>query len=375
MAVRYIAVTPITNLFQPATRAFGDIAIVGACDVGATGPAKTPIAITNPLSVSNPANPAGANLPVDDVAWFKGDLAKSVEKALAQSPGPTTVYAVRTDPADGATALAKALDVVAKLNVQIVVLANTPLKDAATGKTEIELLASHVSTVSTTGGDGKERIGVAMLGKGVTDPAIISANMSINRMVMIAHKSDEDAAAAVAGVIGGQQPFTSLLLKQVVVDMDDLFSDSEIDAFNTAHVNWLTDPTLITGKGLYMGEGYTLGASQPYIDIVRVIDDISFKLKANLISSIGVLRIGRSGLRAVASETSAVLEPYLQNDIINSYTVFLPLLVLLDKAPGSLTDVELQEIHNAQVTRSVEVVVSVDYAGAIHRLNFDLKFE
>jgi hypothetical protein len=88
-----------------------------------------------------------------------------------------------------------------------------------------------------------------------------------------------------------------------------------------------------------------------------------------------VLRIGRSGLRAVASEISAVLEPYLQANIINSYTVFIPLLVLLDKPPASLSDVELQEIHNAQVTRTVEAVVSVEYAGAIHRLNITLKFE
>ena len=374
MAVRYITVTPITNLFQPAARAFGDVAIVGDCDADATGPKKIGIPITNPLSVSDPSNPGGANLPVDNAAWFKGDLARAVKKAFDQSPGPTTVYAVRIDSTDGANAISNAFDVVAKLNVQIVTLANKPLL-AASGKTEIELLASHVNTVSSTGGDGKERIGVAMLGKGVIDPNLVTANMSINRMVMVAHKSSEDAAAAVAGVIGGQQPYISLLLKPIVIGMDDVFSDSEIDAFNTAHINWLTDPTLIPGKGLYMGEGYTLGAAQPYIDIVRVIDDISFKLKANLISSIGVLRIGRSGLRAVVSEISAVLEPYLQGDIINSYTVFLPLLVLLDKAPASLSDVELQEIHNAQVTRTVEAIASVEYAGAIHRINITFKFE
>ena len=30
MAVHYITVTPVTKLFKPATRAFGDIAIVGS---------------------------------------------------------------------------------------------------------------------------------------------------------------------------------------------------------------------------------------------------------------------------------------------------------------------------------------------------------
>ena len=38
MAVRYITVTPVTNLFKPATRAFGNVAIVGGTDADATGP-------------------------------------------------------------------------------------------------------------------------------------------------------------------------------------------------------------------------------------------------------------------------------------------------------------------------------------------------
>jgi len=373
MAVRYITVTPVTNLFKPATRAFGDIAIVGATDADATGPTNIPVPVTNPDSVTHKSNAAGKNKPVDDVAWFKGALGRSVRLALGQNPGPTTVYAIKLGA--GANALADALTEVAKLDVQIVVLANTPLVSAAQGRTEVEALAAHVNGVSNTGGDGKERIGVAMLGKNITDPAVVTAAMSINRMVLVAHRSDDDVAAAVAGVIGGHQPHISLLLKQVQVGMDDLFSDSEIDAFNTARINWLTDPTLIPGKGVYMGEGYTLGASQPYIDIVRVIDDISFRLKAVLIASIGELRISRAGLRALSSQMSAVLEPLRQQEVIDQYDVFLPLLVLLDKDPASLTDVELQMIHDARVARSVDAIVAIKYAGAIHRLQITLKFE
>jgi hypothetical protein len=375
MSVRYISVTPITNLFKPAVRAFGDVAIVGAADNDATGPKKKPVAITNPDSLSHKDNPAGKGKPVEDAAWFKGDLARSVRKALQQSPGPTTVYAVRTDPADGANALANALAEVGKIDVQIVTLANTPLLSAAVGKAEVEALAGHVNTVSSTGGDGKERIGVAMLAKDATDTTLVTANMSINRMVMVAHKSDEDAAAAAAGAIAGQPPHISMLLKQVSIGMDDLFSDSEIDAFNTARINWLTDSTLIPGRGLFLGEGYTLGADQPYIDVVRTIDDISFRLKAELIRSIGNLRISRSGLRALVSQMSAVLEPLRQSEVIDSYTIFLPLLVLLDKPPATLSDAELQQIHNARVARTVDAIAAVQYAGAIHRLNITLKFE
>lgn len=373
MAVRYITVTPVTKLFKPATRAFGDIAIAGAADNTATGPKKTPVPITNPDSVSHSSNITGKDKPVDDVAWFKGDLGASVRNAFEQTPGPTTVWAVRTDSADGANALSNALAEVAKLDVQIVTLANTPLS-ATADQAKIQTLASHVDTVSNTGGDGKERIGVAMLGKGITNTGLITPNMSKDRMVMVAHKSDEDAAAAVAGTIAGYEPHISLLLKQVSLGMDEMFSDSDIDAFNTARVNWLHDPALLPGKGLFMGEGYTLGTQMPYIDIVRTIDDVSFRLKAMLIQSIGNLRVSRSGLRALVSQITAVLEPLKQREVIEGYDVFIPLLVLLDKEPADLTDAELQQINNAQNDRTVQAIVSVDYAGAIHRLNITLKF-
>jgi len=449
MPVRYITVTPITNLFVPATRSFGDIAIVGAVAANAHGPKKTPVPITNPLAVSfqsatrlttsaataagNPTltfaavppaivpgmeiadltntavipdgtfvqsttattivmnqNATGAGVgngdsiqigwpngkPVDDVGWFSGDLGNSVKTVFAQSPGPTTVWAIATDPND-ADPLANGLDLAAKINVQIVVIANRPLTGAGPGQGRgaIEALATHCNTVSNTGGDGKERIGVAMLGNGVTDTTLITGTMAQNRMTMVAHHSTEDAAAAAAGVIAGYAPHISLLLKQVTIDMDNVFSDSEIDAFNTARINWVTRTPLIPGAAFYMGEGYTLGADQPYIDIVRTIDEISFDLKAALIRSVGVLRVTRAGLRALVGAMTAVLQPLQVAGVIDSFLVFFPLLVLLDKDPATLSDVELQEIHNAQATRTVDSIVTIEYAGAIHRLNITLKFE
>jgi hypothetical protein len=386
MAVRYITVTPVTNLFKPATRAFGDIAIVG--ESTGTGPSKTPIPVTNPDAVSHSAHATGNGKAIDDAAWFAGDLGASVRKAFEQDPGPTTVWAVRIDPTEATanrdTALANALAEVAKLDVQIVVLARTALTPTG-GRAAIERLATHVVNVSKDGGDGKERIGVAMLGKGISGltykpdtntPAqnLITTNMITPRMVMVAHNSDEDAAAAVAGTIAGYEPHVSLLLKPVKLGMDTLFSDAEIDTFNTNRVNWLTDPVLIPGRGMYLGEGYTLGANMPYIDIVRTIDDVSFRLKASLINSIGSLRVSRAGLRTLVSQMTAVLEPLKQREVIEGYDLFLPLLVLLDKDPDSLTDAELQQISNAQNARAVDAIVSVDYAGAIHRLNITLKF-
>jgi hypothetical protein len=453
MPVRYITVTPITDLFVPATQSFSDIAIVGAVDTDALGPKKVAVPVTNPLQVSfnvppptvslttNAATAAGsatlnfaavpagilvgmtiADLttgsvipsgttvrsktattvvmsqnaigagvgngdsiqftyvrngnPVDDIGWFKGAIGQSVKTAFAQTPGPTTVWAIATDPADGANTLANGLAEAAKIAVQIVVLANTPLtgSGAGQGQTEIEALATHCVTVSNTGADGFARI-VAMLGNGITDTTLITGTIAQDRMTMIAHHSTEDAAAAVAGVIAGYPPHISLLLKPIAIDMDKVFSDSEIDAFNNARINWVTRTPLIPGAGFYMGEGYTLGADQPYIDIPRVIDEISFDLKAALIRSIGVLRVTRAGLRALVAAMTAVLQPLQDNAVIDRYLIFFPLLVLLDKDPSALPVTALKEIHNEHEARTVASIVTIQYAGAIHRLNITLKFE
>lgn len=374
MSVRYITVTPLTNLFKPVERAYGDVAIVGAVDADATGPKKRPIPITNPDSVSDTSHPAGADRAVDSADWFKGSLGQSVRLALSQGPGTSKVYAVATDAGDGADALTNALAEVAKIPAQIVVLANTALS-AVGDRPPLEALASHVNSVSTTGGDGKERIGVAMLGKGVTDTGLISGALGINRMILVAHRSDQDAAAAVAGAIGGHEPHISMLLKPIAISQDGEFSDAEIDAFNTARVNWLTDPLLLPGKGIHLGEGYTMGSTQPYIDIVRTIDDISFKLKARLIQVIGELRISRSGLRALESLMAGELAPLVQRGVIEGFNIFTPVLALLDKDPSSLTAAELIQIQNAQNDRVVTTLATVDYAGAIHRLNISLKFD
>lgn len=370
--VRYITVTPVTNFFKPATRAFGNLAIIGQA-TGA-GPTGVPVEITNPAEVQSPAH-LDANgepivAPVGDAAWFAGDLGNAVRIAFQQTPGPSKVVAFRV--ADN-TDLAGAFEEISKLNVQIVTLANLPLTDTG-GAAQIEALSDHVTTVSNTGGDGKERIGVAMLGSGVTDVNLVTGGMSNERMTLVAHKSPEDAAAAYAGAIAGYPPHISLLLKPINITMDDTFTDAEISAFDGARINWLTDPVLIPGRSLMMGESYTLGADKPYVDIVRVIDDISFRLKALLIRVIGNLRISRPGLRSLESRIAAVLQPLVQDQVIVSFDVFTPLLSILDKTPEERSAIEAQQLTNARNARTVSSLISVVYAGAIHRLNLTLNF-
>lgn len=382
MTVRYIRVNPTVDLFAPVTRAFGNIAVIGK--VTDTGSPPADVAqVGVPLLFTDPAE-ARRQAP--------GDLGASIGLAFRQSPGPSVVWGVRVDDAPD---YGTALDAVAALDVQLVVLANVPL-DSASGTANgspgaIALLARHVDEVSQTGGDGKERMGVAMLTKGSADPSIVNGALASDRMVYVAHQSDEDAAAAVAGTIAGHAPHVSMLLKQVQITSPP-FTPSQIQTLNGTEVetgpvpsgpaglgvNWLTTPSLIPGQGVYLGEGYT-GSSAPgkkkFIDIVRTVDDVSFRLKAQLIKTIGNLRISRSGLRALVGQMESVLDPLQRAEVLDSYRIDIPLLRLLDKNPASLTPSEGAQINNAHAQRVVEALVTVEYAAAVHRLNIALKFQ
>jgi hypothetical protein len=352
-------------------RPTGNIAIVG---VGASGAVNAGIAITDPNEAKS-------------IFGDGTDLQRAIALAYEQTPGPSLIYGVRLAATASAADLTAALAVVESLDSQLVVLANTPLNTGNTAS--VTALRNHVDSVSKLGGEGKERMGVTMLAKGSTDTSVVTGSLVNERMIYIAHKSDQDAAAAVAGTIAGYPPHVSMLLKRVVITSQP-FTSAEIDTINGQEVafqippkgpagkgvNWLVDPDLIPGPGMYLGEGYTGDpAGKKFIDIVRTIDDVSFQLKARLIRAIGSVRISRSGLRALIVQLEAVLDPLVQGEVIESYTITIPVLNLLDKDPATLSDSQLQAIKKAQDERLVQVLIAVDYAGAIHRLEITLKFE
>lgn len=374
MTIRYIRVNPVSDLFAPAVRAYGNVAIVGTVTPPATDPPPDLLTVGAAAVFTDPAE-AQRRAP--------GNLGTAVALAFAQTPGPNQVTGVRVD--ETTPDWQSGLDQLANADVQIVALAGVPLDSTSAGGA-IGSLAGHVVSVSNTGADGLERIGVAMLAEGATDPTIVTGTLATERMVYVAHKSSQDVAAAVAGTIAGYEPHISMLLKQVMINSDQ-FTAAEIDQLNGSEtfdsgpagkgVNWLVDPTLIPGQGIYLGEGYTgdPGGGKKYIDIVRTIDNVSFLLKAQLIRSVGNVRISRSGLRALGAQLEAVLEPLVRQGVIEGYDITIPILSLLDKPSATLTAAELQQIQNAQAQRVVEVLAALDYAGAIHRVALTLKFE
>jgi hypothetical protein len=362
-----VRVNPVAELFSPVIRATGNIAIVGAASAGTD---NVPVQVTSPSAAAATFGAPGGS-----------DLTRAVQLAFLQTPGPSQVWGIKSA-ADPATALTA----VEGLDVQFVVIANTVLNTtSAAAAGAIGKLAAHVVGVSNTGVDGKERMGVVMLAKGSTDATIVAGTLADDRMVYIAHKSDQDAAAAVAGTIAGYEPHISMLLKQVSIDSAQ-FTAAEIDAINGSEtfrsgpagkgVNWLVDPALIAGGGTFLGEGYTGNpGGKKFVDVQRTIDDCSFKLKARLIRSVGALRISRSGLRSLVVQMEAVLDPMVAGGVIEGYSIVVPILNLLDADPSALTAAQLQAISDAQAQRVVEVLAAVDYAGAIHRIAITLKFE
>ena len=376
MAVRYVRLNAVADLNAPMIRGTGNIAIVG---VSTAGTANTPVQVGSPSDAPGLFGPPAGS-----------PLTAAIQLAFGQTPGPSQVWGV-----PGSGDFTAALTAVEALDVQFVTVANQGLDAmpggggaASAARTAVTNLANHVVNVSQYGSDGKERMGVAMLAKGLADITgsnVLSGTLANERMVYVAHKSDQDVAAAVTGAIAGWPPNTSMLLKQVSVD-NTPFTYTEIDAINGTEVftsgpagkgvNWLVHPALIPGSGVYLGEGYTGNpAGKKYIDIVRTIDDISFKLKARLIRYIGVAQISRSGLRALVLQMEAELDPQVAAGVINSYSIVVPILNLLDLPPASLSDQQLQAIHDAEAQRVIQVLITVEYAAAIHRLAITLKFE
>lgn len=430
MPFNYVTVKASSDLFTPATRAFGDILVIGKGALGSTGsgaksftypseavraypqddeagrqgrtpvstvsaaakfPVGTEVAIgkeeeAEVRTIKTVAEAAAGKFTltldkelksahaVDDpvVGLDLSELAAAISLAFRQTPPPTKVWGIEVAFSNPvwSTALTAAEDVPA----QIVVLANTPLNEQPSSKHPVELLAKHVTEVSNTGGDGKERIGVAMLDRTLTQVKQIALNKGAihdNRMVLVAHKSaKDDVAAAVAGVIAGHEPHISLLLKSVSLEMPELFTATEIETYYNNSINWVTSPVMLPGHGLYLGEGLTASPSgnKKYIDIVRTLDDISFRIKAALIEAVGDLRIDRPGLRTVVTLVQSVLSPLVTRGVIEDYTIHIPLLVLLERERATLNADELEQIGDGRSGRSVDMEVSVVYAGVIHQI-------
>jgi hypothetical protein len=381
MAVAYpfIDVTIDTSALAPvAERAPGVIAVVGESDAGSAA-ANTPVVVASADDV--------------DAAFGNGTrLATSLKLALLQDPRPSKVYGVKSAGAPPAAAdyTAALAGLEAADDVTFVSLANEPVNlGAANTNAATSLLQPLKTHVENMLAAGQKRIAVAMVNpaaRSANDVATITNRTSAlksdrSRMVMIAARGGvmpgtndlADVATASMAAVAGLPPQVSMVLKPVrgfQMPTATQFGPTEITDLSAANIIPIIDPALIVGESLHFAEGqaFTTDAKLLYVDSVRVLDDIDFRLKAGLIGAIGDARITKAGLSAVKTRTEGILGPLQRNAVIDGFDVRIPVLDVLFMPEAARSPDEVRMVNTARENRRVEMIVSITYGPAVHKL-------
>ncbi|AIE86489.1 hypothetical protein [Fimbriimonas ginsengisoli] len=369
-----------------AQRSPGVIAIVGKTPAGADGgltPANVPVEI---VTMDDAVTSFAKKNPDGSVAATT--LYNSIALAFLQDPKPSKIYGVRVAADNYAAALAS-LEGVG--DVTFVSLANDATLGApaagATPPTGLQALKAHVESMSS---QGAKRIGVAMVNPATAKSPTYAADViaaltapntlksDVSRMIMVAARgATGDVATAAMAAIAGFSPQTSIVLKKIrgiSIPNEQRFSPSEIIALSNANIIPIIHPALIVGESLHFGEGrlFTTDASLLFVDLVRVIDDVDFKLQAGLVGMIGDSRITKAGLTQVKARITAILDPLVGSAELDDYHVEIPILNMLQIPESARTAAEELQISDARANRVIDVYVTIVYGPAIHRLRVNL---
>ena len=383
VAYPFVQVKVVPPPAPVAMRATGVVAVVGITPNGAAGgtaPENAPRVVTSAAeALTLFASPASGG------AVASNPLYRGLVLALGQDPPPVKVYGVRAA-ANGYAAALRALEAVDDVN--FVSLA---------GETDIDalvLLKTHVEGVSDA---GSPRIGVAManpassLSQTWADDALSALTTTgkvlrsdKSRMIVVAGRSPsgavQDFATAAMAAIAGHPPHVTPVLKQirgVEFPKELQFSPTEVKKLASEGIIPIIDPALIPGSGLFMADGglFTSDARRPFVDIVRVLDDIQFRLRAGLIGTIGDARITKAGLTLVKMTAEGIVANLQRQNIIDGFTVRIPLLERLSIPEAARTPADTQEITQARATRAVDMLVAVVYGPQIHHLGVTLRMD
>lgn len=382
-AFPYIEVTIDTSALQPvAQRSPGVLAVVGATANGAAGGAAAP---ATPTLVTTLDDAAQLFTKVTGGVPVSNPLYDALELALLQDPKPSTIYGVRVDGDKVAEALAS-LD--AADDVTFVVLAGTTDVGAAAAggnpATGLTALKEHVESISA---DGNARVGVAMIDPAraksptyATDAltAVESLRSSTSRMILLAARgSTDDVAAAGAAAIAGLPPNASIVLKQVrgiSIPVAQQYGPSEIRALSESGIVPIIDPALVVGSSLHFADGrcFTSDDSVLFVDVRRILDDASARLKAGLIGLIGDARITRSGLVLLRTSIEGILGPLQQDGSLDSFAVRIRALEVLNTPEATWSPADKTLITTSRANRSVDVNITAVLGPAAQRFEIYL---
>lgn len=376
-AFPFVTVAVDTSALQPvAQRSTGVIAVVGE----ATGGAAVVDAPTPVDTLADVATAFGTT----------GPLVASLKLAMLQDPKPSKIYGVKAGGANSAD-FKLALDaLLAADDVDFVSLAMVSNVDVLLN------LRQHAEQASA---DGHKRIGVAMVdparlksptyAQDVFDtlhPAAGSDLLSTSsRIVIVAARgalaadgTSADAATAAMSAMAGYAPSTSIVLKRVrglSIPPISQYTSTEIKALSEFNIVPLIQPALLVGGGIVFGDGrcFTSDASLLYVDIVRTLDNIDFRLKAGLLGLIGDVRVTRSGLTTVKGAVEGILGPLQRAAVIDGFGVRIPVLDILSLPENARTPTESAIVVTARANRAVDMYINVVYGPAVHSLLITLQ--
>jgi hypothetical protein len=379
-AYPFIEVFIDTSQLAPvAQRAPGVIAIVGSADGGGTAPVNVP------LVVDTLGDAATLFAAVSGGVATPNPLYESLRLALLQDPRPSKIYGVKlagTDFGAGLAALEAADD------ITFVSLANV------TAVADLNKLKAHAENMSAA---GQKRIAVMMVDPGIAKSPTYASDVhtgltgtpnlesSVSRVLMVAARgarndigAPADTASAAMAAVAGFAPSTSIVLKRVrglTVAVADQYSPSEIKALSEFGIVPIIQPALIVGGGFFFAEGrlFTTDAELLFVDVVRTLDDIDFRLKAGLIGAIGDARITKAGLIDLKTRVDGIMGPLKTAATIDDYTIDIPVLNILAIPESAQTAGERALVAEARANRTVDVFVSVTYGPAVHRLRVTLQ--
>jgi len=355
MGVEFVNITvSTTGLYTTSTRDYGTVAIIGN---GTTG-------VTTPVLVGTTS---------EATATF-GVTALGIGIRAALANGASCVWAVDC----GVVTLSSVEDALALIeghDIQVVALAG--IVETADNAYISAALSDHVSAAAT------ERIGVFQLDAGEdasTMPSAIAAMLAANksRMFGIAHNSTDDVACAAAGLIARLSPWESPFPKGLDgVSQTVGFTNAQIGALETAQINVLVDPLYMTGSDFVIGSDYTMGTSVSglnFLDTRRVVDDLSYKLKAGLTDPniIGQVRINKPGLATLLNRLSGLMQSCVNLGEIEAFAISLPVLNALSKPVESRSAAEILAITTASTTRAVGGNIQITYRGVLHTINLSV---
>jgi hypothetical protein len=382
-AYPFIEVKIDTSALQPvAQRSPGVIAVVGETGGAGTATANRPFVVETLDDAAQLFATVGGGGAVTPTTLFS-----SLQLAMLQDPKPSKIYGVKLDNAtkdwDAALGVLDSVD-----DVDFVSLAN--VVDPA-------LLVKLKQHAENNSAQGQKRIAVAMVDPTTARTPTYAADLlakltgtpnlqsSVSRMVMVAARgavtdlgAQADTATAAMAAIAGYEPQVSMVLKRlrgISMPQASQFTASEIKALSEGNVIPIIQPSLIVGGGFYFGEGrlFTSDASQLYIDLVRVLDEIDFALKAGLIGSIGDARITQAGLSLVRSRIHGILGPLKTDAVIDDYAIRIPVADILGVPAATWSPGDAATVAGARANRAVDVFVSITYGPAVHLLKVTLQ--